>query len=209
MLAPQNAGLLDRVLEQVTAKSNPVRDIHFLCVAARLPVERSAAESEKIAQALVDLESKIAARHFNQDRNWDDRVGEMYKQLVAIDPELPAFVVAQKGFGSPGHVLFLSEIGPELLPTALAAFLKRMDADPNFKCTNGLVFLLDESTLPAHRERIRSKYADFALRSAVVMTLAQKPQEADRAKFDEGLLSPQLEVVDACLGALEKLPPAP
>jgi len=131
----------------------------------------------------------------------------MYKQLVALDEDLPAFIVAQKGFGRSGHVLFLSEISRELLKPAVDAFLKRIEDDPQFKWTNGVVFLLGESPVPAHREQIRKKYADFALRSAVVMTLAQKPEEADRAKFDEGLESTQLEVVGACVTALEKLPP--
>lgn len=132
----------------------------------------------------------------------------MYKQLVVLDEDLPAFIVAQKGFGRPGHVVFLSEIGPELLQPAIEAFLKRSQEDPAFKWTNGVVFLLAESPAPEHRELIRKKYADFALRSAVVMALSQKPEEADRAKFDAGLESSQLEVVAACLAALEKLPSA-
>jgi putative heme-binding domain-containing protein len=207
MLAPANVQLLDQTLEMITANSDPVRDIHFLTVAGRIGVERTSQQSQKIAQALVNLDAKIAARKLNQDHNWDDRVGEMYTQLVALDEDLPAFVVAQKGFGRPGHVIFLSEISSDLLRSAVDAFLKRSQEDPQFKWTNGIVFLLGESPAPEHRELIRKKYADFALRSAVVMTLAQKPEEADRAKFDAGLESSQLEVVGACVAALEKLPP--
>jgi putative membrane-bound dehydrogenase-like protein len=208
MLTPANGQLLDRMLDKITADSDPVHDIHYLTVAARINVERSSQQSEKIADSLVNLDSKIAARKLNQDRNWDDRVGEMYKQLAALDEELPAFVVGHKSFGRPGHVLFLSEISPGLLKPAIEAFLRQSQEDPQFKWTNGVVFLLGESRVPEHRELIRRKYADFALRSAVVMTLAQKPEEADRPKFDEGLESPQLEVVAACAGALEKLPAA-
>lgn len=207
MLTPLNSLLLDQCLNQITAASDPVRDIHYLTVAARMPVERNTEQSQKIAEALVSLDPKIAALKLNQDRNWDDRVGEMYKQLVALDEDLPAFVVGQKGFGRSGHVLFLSEIGPDLLKPAVDAFLKQIQDDPHFKWTNGVVFLLGESPVSAHRELVRKKYADFALRSAVVMTLAQKPEEVDRAKFDEGLQSSQLEVAGACVAALEKLPP--
>jgi putative membrane-bound dehydrogenase-like protein len=207
MLQPLNAALLDRVLDQISEKSNPVRDIHYLCVAASIPVDRTSAQCEKIAQALIDLEPKIAARKLNQDRNWDDRVAEMYKQLVALDGDLPAQVVAQKHFGRPGHVLFLSEISSELLKPATDAFVHNIQADPHFKWTNGVVFLLGESTVPEHRALIRNKYGDYPLRGAIVMALAQKPEESDRPKFVEGLESAQLEVVDACLSALEKLPP--
>jgi putative membrane-bound dehydrogenase-like protein len=207
MLAPANGQILDQVLAQITPESDPVRDIHYLTVAGRIHVERNSQESEKIAQALVSLEPKIVARKLNQDLNWDVRVTEMYKQLVALDEDLPAAIVGQKEFGRPGHVLFLSEISPELLKPAIDAFLKRSHDDPQFKWTNGIVFLLGESPAPEHRELIRQKYADFSLRSAVVMTLAQKPEEADRPKFDAGLESSQLEVVAASVVALEKLPP--
>jgi putative membrane-bound dehydrogenase-like protein len=207
MLQPLNAPLLDRVLDQISDKSSPVRDIHYLCVAASIPVDRTSEQSKKIAQALVELEPKIAARKLNQDRNWDDRVGEMYKQLVAADSDLPAEVVAQKHFGRPGHVLFLSEIGPELLKPATDAFVHNIQTDPHFKWTNGVVFLLGESAAPEHRALIRSKFGEYPLRGAIVMALAQKPEEADRPRFIEGLESAQLEVVDACLSALEKLEP--
>jgi putative membrane-bound dehydrogenase-like protein len=206
MLQPLNAPLLDRVLDEISEKSNPVRDIHYLCVAASIPVDRTSEQCQRIAQALIELEPKIADRKLNQDRNWDDRVGEMYKQLVALDSDLPAQIVAQKHFGRPGHVLFLSEISPELLKPATDAFVHNIQADPHFKWTNGVVFLLGDSTVPAHRALIRNKYGDYPLRGAIVMALAQKPQEADRPKFIEGLESAQLEVVDACLAALQKLP---
>jgi putative membrane-bound dehydrogenase-like protein len=206
MLQPLNAPLLDRVLDEISEKSNPVRDIHYLCVAAAIPVDRTASQCQKIAHALVELEPKIAARKLNQDRNWDDRVAEMYKRLVVLDADLPGEVVAQKQFGRPGHVLFLSEIGPELLKPATDAFVHNIESDPHFKWTNGVVFLLGESGTPEHRALIRNKYGEYPLRGAIVMALAQKPEEVDRPRFVEGLESAQLEVVDACLSALEKLP---
>ena len=206
MLAPANIGLLDQVLAKITAESDPVQDIHYLTVAGRIGVDRSAPESQKIAQALVNLQPKITAWKLNQDLNWDNRVSEMYKRLVALDEDLPATVIAQKGFGRAEHVLFISEISPELVKPAIDAFLKRSHEDPQFKWSNSLVFLLGESPAAEHRELVRQKYADFALRSAAVMTLAQKPEEIDRPKFDAGLQSPQLEVVVASVAALDKLP---
>ena len=208
MLAPANVQLLDHVLAKITADSDPVEDIHYLVVAGRIGVDRSGPESQKIAEALVNLQPKIAARKLNQDLNWDNRVGEMYKRLVALDEDLPATVVAQKEFGRPEHVLFLSEINPEVVKPAIEAFLKRSHEDPQFKWSNNLVFLLGESPAAEHRELVRQKYADFALRSAAVITLAQKPEEIDRPKFDAGLESQQLEVVAASLAALDKLPVA-
>jgi putative heme-binding domain-containing protein len=42
----------------------------------------------------------------------------------------------------------------------------------------------------------------------VLPILALEPRETDRSKFADGLRSPQHEVADACLTALEKLPPS-
>jgi putative membrane-bound dehydrogenase-like protein len=208
MLQPLNAELLDRVLAEITDKSSPVRDIHYLCVAARIPVDRTAAQTKRIAAALVELEPKIAARKLNQDLDWDNRVGEMYKQLVALDADLSREIVTQKHFGHPGHVLFVSESDPAQVKPAIDAFVHNIQADSHFKWTNGVVFLLAESPAPEHRALLRSKYGDYPLRAAIVTALAQKPEEADRPRFIEGLESAQLEVVDACLSALEKLRPS-
>jgi putative membrane-bound dehydrogenase-like protein len=207
MLTPFNGGLLQRVLAEIKADSDPVRDIHFLTVAARIPVDRNFQQSARVAEALIRLEPKIRRAKLNQDRNWEDRVGETYKQLVALDPDLPAAIVARKDFGRPGHVLFLSEIGPELLEPAVAAFVRSIKADPDYPWTNGVVFLLGESKVPEHRELVRARYGQFALRGAVLMALSARPEETDRTKFFEGLDSSQLEVVGACLDALDKLAP--
>jgi putative heme-binding domain-containing protein len=93
-----------------------------------------------------------------------------------------------------------------LLKPATEAFVHNIQTDPHYKWTNGVVFLLGESAAPGYRALIRSKFGEYPLRGAVLMALAQKPDEADRPWFIEGLESAQLEVVDACLSALEKLP---
>ena len=76
-----------------------------------------------IARGLVQLESKIIVRQLNQDLNWDDRVTELYKELMKLDSELPDQLVTQSGFGRPGHVLFLSQL-------PLAVFAQSWVGDP-------------------------------------------------------------------------------
>ena len=206
MLRPHDAGLLDRILTRITANSDPIRDIHYLTVAACIPAGRSSEQSRKIANALVNLEPKIVTRGLNQDRDWDDRIGEIYRLLVSLDGNLPAAIISQKDFGRPGHVLFLTDIDPKLRAEAIEAFIKKAAHDPQFRWTNGIVFLVGESPTAEQRALLRSKYNDFSLRGAVVMTLTQQPEEVDRARFLEGLESSRLEVIKACLAALEELP---
>ncbi|MCA9019681.1 MAG: c-type cytochrome, partial [Planctomycetaceae bacterium] len=142
-----------------------------------------------------------------QDTNWDDRFKELYAQLVKIDADLPRQIVEQPGFGLPGHVLFLSQLPGQLLGTAIAAFERKIDADPDFLWSSDVVFLFGESKKPEHREMIRELYDDFALQPAVLAVLSSAPEEQDRDKFIAGLESSQIEVLEACVTALEKLAP--
>lgn len=205
MLAPYNPKLLDQILAKITEDSSPVSDVHYLIVAARIPSDRSRAQSQKIANALVQIDAKLLRLKLPQDTNWDDRFFELYAQLVKIDADLPRQIVAQPGFGLPGHVLFLSELPPQFLEKAIEAFERKIKADPDFHWNNDVVFVLGESKNPEHREMIRSLYAEFALQAAVLAVLSENPEEQDRDKFVAGLESSQIELLESCVSALEKL----
>jgi putative heme-binding domain-containing protein len=205
MLAPFNPKLLDKLLAQISAESHPVDDIHYLTAAARIPVDRTRAQAAATAAALVNIEPKIVGRKLAQDSNWDDRIGEMFAEHVKHTPDLPVALLKQPGFGRPGHVLFLSQLPKERLQEAIDAFSRNIAADRNYPWTNDVVFLLGESTNPAHREIVRKLFDEFAVRNAVLMVLAAAPQEVDRPKFIEGLDASQLEVLTSSLEALGKL----
>ncbi|QDT96238.1 DUF7133 domain-containing protein [Gimesia aquarii] len=205
MLAPYNPKLLDQILAKITEESSPVSDVHYLIVAARIPSDRSRAQSKKIANALVQIDAKLLRLKLPQDTNWDDRFFELYAQLVKIDADLPRQIVEQPGFGLPGHVLFLSELPPQFLEKAIEAFERKIKADPDFHWNNDVVFVFGESKKPEHREMIRNLYAEFALQAAVLAVLSENPEEQDRDKFVAGLESSQIELLESCVSALEKL----
>ena len=207
MITPLNPDLLDRVLDKIDEKSDPLLDIHQLIVAARIPVERSTSQTSAVSRALVQLEQKIRSRGLKQDTNWNPRIRELLKVLVKLDPSLAPTIVRRDGFGDPGHVLFLGELPGQYLEFAIKAFVTRIEKDPDYAWNNDVLFVLGESSDKSHRELVRSQFDNFAVRSAVLMVLAEKPEPADRDKFVEGLESSQLEVLTACVGALEKLKP--
>jgi putative membrane-bound dehydrogenase-like protein len=207
MLAPVNQALLDRVLKPMTKSSDPIDDLHQLLVAARLPVPRSTAQRQVIAEALVQFDAKFAARNLPQDSSWNDRIKDLYNRLCELDEFLAPVMVDVAGFGRPGHVLFMSQMPERRLADAIAAFAKQAAADAEYPWNNDVVFLFGASADPAHRALIKQQYDRFAVRGAVLMTLAEQPDAADRAWFREGLESSQVEVVAACLTALEQLPP--
>jgi putative membrane-bound dehydrogenase-like protein len=206
MLAPSNRKLLDRVLAKITEQSHPVDDIHQLIVAARIPVEFDSAQRKAIAKGLVGIDAKIQAGHLNQDTNWDDRFGELYQLLAAEDPLLPVAIAEEPGFGRPSHVLFMSQFPKELLAPAIEAFVRNIKASEDYSWTNDVVFLLGESDVARHRAMVREQYENHAVQNAVLMVLAERPEADDREKFVHGLESSQVEVLAACLDALQKLP---
>ena len=209
MLEPFNAELLTKILDKITAESHPSADLHYLIVAARLPASRDKAHREKTAAAFVAIERKVKERKLNQDSNWEPRLKELYKALVDHDPLLPDAVVADPGFGQPGHVLFMSYLPGELLETAIDAFAKQVKVNDEYPWSNDVVFIFGESKKPAHRELVRSLYNEnFSVRGSVQVVLSENPEKQDRDKFIAGLDSSQLEILTACVAALEKLPPS-
>ena len=206
MLEPFNSKLLTKVLNKLTDKSHPTEDLHYLIVAARIPTTRDNEQRTAIAKGLVSLTEKIRQRKLNLDSNWDPRLGELYQELIKLDPLLPDAIVEQPNFGWPGHVLYLGQISPESLPVAIEGFAKQVEKNRNYQWSNDVVFVFGESTKPRHRELIRDQFDDFGVRSAVLVNLSKQPEAKDRAAFITGLESPQSEVVDACLKALTALP---
>ncbi len=206
MLQPYNPKLLDAVLANITDDSPAVNDIHLLLVAARIPVQRNATQRQQIAKAFVNLEVKFAAQKLPQDLNWNDRIKELYARLAELDPYLAGTIVKEPAFGRPGHVLFMSQLPGNFLSQAIESFVRTIQASPDYPWNNDVVFVLGASSDPVHLQLVRDQFETFAVRGAVLMTLAEKALPEDREKFLAGLESSQHEVLTACLSALAKLP---
>lgn len=205
MLQPFNAALLTETLARITDESHPSDDIHYLIVAARNSASRDSSHRTTTARALVRIAPKLSERNLNVDTNWEPRLKELYQALVRLDPLLPDVLIEQPEFGRPDHVLFMSELPGELLESAIAAFSRQVAADADYPWNNDVLFVFGESKKPEHRQLIRDQFENHAVRSAVLMILSGDPEEVDRPKFIEGLESPQVEVLEACLQALGSL----
>jgi putative heme-binding domain-containing protein len=196
---------IDRVASFLTTESNPVEDIHYLIVLARLRAPRSGALTARTAGALLALDGKLTQRHLAQDSNWPLRVAELYAELARKDVRLHMALLAHEEFGRPGHVLFARSPGFDR-PPAAEVFLQRAEKDPDYPWTAGLVELVgslpDERALPV----LRSLAERGGLQDAILALLARKPQAADRERFLAGLTSVQLATVRLSLAALQKLP---
>jgi putative membrane-bound dehydrogenase-like protein len=206
MTAPLNRELLTQLLAQLTAESSPQEDIHRLAAISRFELERSYAETETTARALLLIDHKLRRLGMKQDTNWDDRMGELYAALCRVDPALPSLIPQQPEFGLSAHVLYLGQSPAAVMPQAIAGFLRHLQGDVDAEWTNDVVFAIGESGDPAHRELLRAQLDNQSVRDAVLIVLAEQPLKEDRQSFVQGLESPQLNAVEACLGALAKLP---
>ena len=155
----------------------------------------------------MNLDIKIKRRKLPQDNHWDDRVKEIYHELVELDPALPEVIVQQEHFGQPGHVIYLSEISKDILPAAIDAFVTQIQQNEDYAWTPDVVFAIGETQQPEHLELLRQQYENYGVRGALLVVLTENPNEIDREKFIAGLESSQMEVLAACMHALKQLPP--
>lgn len=205
MISPLNSDLLAKIVDQLTETSHPTDDLHYLIVAAKIPVQRGKEQQEKITNALIGLERKIADRKLALDNHWNDRIGELYAKLVEQDAELPNLVLDHPGFGRPSHVIYMSRMMEEQVPKAVDRFVEATQNDPNYPWNNDVVFVFGFVKKPELREVVRQKFEQFDLRMSALMVLAEDPDEADRLRYAAGLDSQAIEIIEACIAALEKL----
>ncbi|MGC1273730.1 MAG: hypothetical protein WBC44_08495 [Planctomycetaceae bacterium] len=208
MLQADDAGLERRIIDRMTKTSHPTDDLHLLFALSRFPSLRSSDETDRIAAALVGLDAKCEARGLRLDNNWEERLGDLVIALVTADRQLPAAIVRHDDFGRPGHALLVEVLPKSLHNEATVAFVRAADADSDYRWTPALVALLGESDDPAMRDRLRSLFDEPTVQTAVVAALAEHPDEADRSAYVAGLAEPDVEIVDRCVAALERLAPA-
>lgn len=206
MLEDEDHSLLHKVAERLTALSDPVEDLHYLIVLARLRGVRDATITARAATALLDLDRKVEQRHLNRDRHWPLRVAELHAELARKDPNLNTALVSAAEFGRPEHALLAHCPGFDRRRAA-EIFWARAGAGAEYAGTPALVELIGE--LPAERSLplLRRLWDKGGLEEAILPVLARHPDPADRGKFLHGIGSPQAATIRLCLEALEKLPP--
>ncbi len=206
MIEDDDPRALAKIAARLTPDSDPVEDIHYLIVLARLRARRTEAITKRVASTLLALDAKINQRRLNRDTNWPLRIAELHAELTRKDAALNGALVAHADFGRPDHVLFTRCPGFDRRRAA-EIFLKKSTQDEEFPWSAEIVALLGE--LP--RERIapvlRGLWGKHGVDDAILTVLARQPCEEDRERFVHGLGSARLDMVLRCLDALEKLPP--
>jgi putative membrane-bound dehydrogenase-like protein len=194
-----------KVADRLTAESDPVEDLHYMIVLARLRGPRTDAVTKRTAGALLALDQKTARRRLNRDTNWPLRVAGLHAELARKDANLNAALLNHAEFGRPDHALFARCPGFDQRRAA-EIFLTRAAKEEDYPWSPALVNLVgklpDEQCVPV----LRRLWERGGLEESILPVLARQPRAEDRDKFLTGLNSPQLATVRLCLAALEKLP---
>jgi putative heme-binding domain-containing protein len=103
-------------------------------------------------------------------------------------------------------VLYLGRVPASVVPEAIDNVLSTIAADSEYQWTSEIVFLIGESGRAEHEQILRAQLDNLSVRDAVLMVLSERPVAADRSLYLSGLESTQLNAVEACVKALQKLP---
>ncbi len=199
---------LDRLSKLWTPGSSPVDDVHWLICAARVPGEHSEAFRRRVVRMLLALHEKMRRRGLHPSRNWPLRVGEAVQELLRHDPQLAQELIQSQAFRRPEHAMFALLLPKEHQPQAARALLGRWpEADDPESWTAEMVLLAARLPGKEAARHLRPLAQVPALRDLVVLQLAHRPAEADRALLLAALGSPQPEVVQAAAEALARLAP--
>jgi hypothetical protein len=182
VLEDDNPATLAKVAARFTATSDPVEDIHYLIVLARLRAPRPASVTTATAKALLALDRKLAERHANRDRHWPLRIAELQAELARKDPGLNAALLADPEFGRADHALLARAPGFDRRRAAevfLAGARKQADYPWNAALIDLLGALPEAEALPV----LRDLWGKAGLDADILPSLARHPQPADRDKF--------------------------
>jgi putative membrane-bound dehydrogenase-like protein len=209
MLEADDPALTVKLLAYVADQTSPTTDFHYLTVLSRLKARWPTNTAPRIAHALLSLDRKLGGLENRTKQNWSARLAELAQGLVRRDPRLPEALLRHADFPRPAHLGLVEVLGAERYPAAARRFLVAVQHDPRFPWSGPLVELL--AALPSEEvfPLFRKQWSNLALRDALLLTLAQKPELTDRDKFVVGLGSSQSKVMRAAMSALLKLPPDP
>lgn len=197
--------ILAKISRRLTDNSDPVEDVHYLIVLARLRAARTETITQRVASALLALDTKIMQRHLNRDTNWPLRIAELHAELARKDAALNVVLLAHADFGRPDHVLFARCPGFDR-HSAAEIFLKKGEASENFLWNAEIIALLGELPQERIEPLLRRLWGEQGVDDAILSLLARRPQKEDRERFVRGLGSTRLDVMLRCLDALEKMP---
>ncbi len=204
-LGDNDATTIDKTLDKIDARSDPVEDVHYLVVLAQLRGTRSPTVTARTASAIVALDGKYESRKWLRDRHWTLRLTEVANQLLKRDMRLTTAIIEHPEFGRVEHV-WLAKLDGISREQAVRRFVARASNDREYAWNLGAVELLGALPIAEVRPWIVPLWSVGGLEVALLPLIAKSPIESDRAMLVSGLCTANPKAVMAIVDALAKLP---
>ncbi len=206
ILEDDDPAVLSQVADAWTMGRDPTLDLHYLIAFSRLKGARNETQTEQTALALLSLDRNLQGQELRSKQAWSDRLTELVTSLTARDPRLPDALLKQPNLATASHVAIASALPAGARPQAAEQYLKTLTRGGDLAWTGPLIDLLALLSPAEIHPIFRAQWENFALRDALVLQLATRPDAVDRDKYLWALESNQPQVVRAGLAALNELP---
>jgi putative heme-binding domain-containing protein len=190
------------ILELIDPQSDGIDDVHWLyCLSRTGPLEDSGLNA--LVPVLVGLSNKFSTQQIRVDRNWESRMQTLFRGLMSATPKL-AIALLEKFEGQEDQIFWLGGFPPEQQTAAVEKLANRIARSPQQTCLKQLQAIF-ESRAPEYQSVFRLTVDQPQLQELSILALTRMPEEQDRERFRQGLLSRNLGLVKNSAIALRKL----
>lgn len=190
MLEPKNAEAVSFLLEQITDKSHPTSDIHWLCCSANCSFPRTPAMTTMTAQALAGVIRKVKQRGLYTDNQWPIRLQQLVAALLKRDSKLGAAFVELPIPCCPEDLVLLSSFPVDVQANARKKMKTHLiETDPADWSPAILRYTSQAGVDNALALKIREAAVDPKLKTVATELLASLGSETDYELFLSALES--------------------
>ena len=167
-----------RTLEDITEKSAPTADFHYLTCFARLRAERTPEITAKVAHAILDLDRKLSGGDKRPKQMWPVRLNEVVTALIARDPALAPSLLRAPGFATPGHLPLVDALPADERADAARIFLAA--AKNGAQWSADLIHVLNALPASETHTLLRAQWENRGLRPALRAALKRDATPEDK-----------------------------
>lgn len=190
MLEPKNSEAVAFLLEQITEKSHPTSDIHWLCCSANCLSPRSADMTKMTAQALAGIIRKVKQRGLYTDNQWPIRLQQLVAALLQRDTNLGGAFVDLPIPCCPEDLALLSAFPIDVQANARSKMKRHLVSSETSDWSPAILrYACQAGIEDALAVKIREASADPKLKTVAIELLATRASETDYGLFLSALES--------------------